>query len=61
MLNRESSQAATIRLIDERHSYATRSMTVANCAISNVLVLARELNDVQQESNYLVITSSRTA
>jgi hypothetical protein len=36
-------------------------MTVANCAISNVLVLARELNDVQQESNYLVITSSRTA
>jgi hypothetical protein len=29
----ESSQATTIRLIDKRHSYATRSMTVANRSI----------------------------
>ena len=43
----ESSQAASIRLIDKRHSYATRSMTVADRAISNVLVLDRELNVVQ--------------
>ena len=32
----ESSQAAAIRWIDKRHSYAPRSMTVANRAISNV-------------------------
>jgi len=40
--SRESSQAETIRLIDKRHSYATRSMTVANRAISNVLGLVGE-------------------
>ncbi len=35
--NEESSQAATIRLIDNRHSSATRSMMVVDRAISNVL------------------------
>ena len=42
----ESSQAAAIRLIDKRHSYATRSMTIANRAISNVLDMGGELNIV---------------
>ena len=32
----ESSQATSIRFIDKRHSYATRSMTAANRDISNV-------------------------
>ena len=42
----ESSQAVDIRLINKRHSCATRSMPVANRAISNVLVLGRALNVV---------------
>jgi hypothetical protein len=41
------SQAEAIQLIDKRHSYATRRMTVADRAILNVLILGRELNVVQ--------------
>ena len=37
----ESSQAATIRLFDKLHSYATRSMTVADHVISTMIVLGR--------------------
>jgi len=55
----ESSQAASIRSIDKRHSYATRSMTVANGGISNVLGLGGELNIIQQESDP-GISSART-
>ncbi len=57
----ESSEAATIRLIDKRHSYATRFMIVADRVISNVLVLGRELDVVQQERDPPVISSTRTA
>ena len=59
-LARASSQAATIRLIDNRHSYATRSTTVADRAISNVLVLGWDLNIVQHLSDPGII-SARTA
>jgi hypothetical protein len=44
----ESSQIGAIRLIDNRYSYATRSATVADRSISNVLLLlGRELDIVQ--------------
>jgi len=56
----ESSQAATIRLMDKRHSYATRSTTVEDRAIPNVIVVGRELTIVQPESD-LVISFARTA
>ena len=56
---RETSRAGAIRLIDKRLLYATRSTTVADRAISNVLVF-RELNVAQLESD-IVITLAHTA
>jgi hypothetical protein len=46
--------------MDKRHSYATRSTTVADRAISNVIVVGRELNIVQPEFDP-VIAFARTA
>ena len=46
--------------MNKRHSYATRSMSLMNRAISNVLVLGGELNVVQLESDPVSI-SARTA
>ena len=50
----QNSQAASIRLMDKRNSYATRSTTIADRAISNELVLGRELNIVQLGGNPLI-------
>ena len=57
--NAESSQAEVIRLIDQRHRYATRSATVADSVVANALVLNNVMN-VQPESDP-VISSARTA
>ena len=54
-----SSQAATVRLLDQRHCYATRSATVANSVVANASASNKVLNN-QSESD-LVITSARTA
>ena len=48
--NAESAQAAAVRLLDKRHCYATRSVTTAERAAANALVLGRMPN-VQLERN----------
>ena len=43
----------------ERDSYATRSTTVADLVVSNVLAMDRELNVVQPERD-MFVTSARS-
>ncbi len=43
--NAESSQAVVVRLLDQRHHYATRSTTVADPVVENALVSNKILND----------------
>jgi hypothetical protein len=57
--NAENSQAVVVRLLDQRHRYATRFATVADPVVANALVSNKVLND-QSESNP-VISSARTA
>ena len=57
--NAESSQAASIRLLDKRHRYATRSATVVDSVLANALVSNNVLN-VQPKSDP-VISCARTA
>ena len=59
--NIEASQAATIRLIDDRHRHrhATRSTTVAYRIVASASFFERVLN-VQQDNDPLV-ASARTA
>ena len=45
--NAESSQVAIVRLVDQRHCYATRSATVADSVVANALVSNKLLNDDQ--------------
>ena len=44
-------------MIDKRHSYVTRSTTVANHVISSVLVLGKDLNIAQLESDPSIISA----
>ncbi len=58
--NAESTQTAVVRLLDQRHRYATRSATtVADSVVANALVSNNVLN-VQPEFDP-VISSARTA
>ena len=51
--NAESLQAAAVRLLDNRHRYATRSATIADSAVANASCPNKVLN--------LVISSARIA
>ena len=51
--NAESSKAASVRLLDRRHRYATRSATVADSIVANALVSNNVLN-VQPESDPVI-------
>ena len=37
--NAENSQATVVRLLDKRHRYATRSVTVADSVVANASIL----------------------
>jgi hypothetical protein len=57
--NAESSQVAAVRLLDQRHRYATRSVTVADSVVANALARNKVLND--QSEFDPVISSARIA
>ena len=58
--NAGSSQAAVVRLLDERHRYATRLATVANSVVANASVSNNKVLNVQPKFDP-VISSAHTA